>query len=125
MTNGQAAAFNTQIIADLFSDQKRQFPIEDAFLISDAIQQIQNRIPAYKIQLKKIIDDNGGRVEPTGRVIYSDRSQAETAEQQINRLNAIEIEIACNPVNIGPDWPKLTLAEATILRPLLNGTKKV
>lgn len=122
ITNGQAAAFNTQVIANLFSDQSRQFPIEDAFRLSDAIQQIQNRLPAYKNQLKKIIEENGGIVQPSGLVNYPDPKKSETAQQQIDRLNAITFEVQCDSVSISADWPKLSLAEATILRPLLNGS---
>lgn len=122
ITNGQAAAFNTQVIANLFSDQSRQFPIEDAFKLSDAIQQIQNRLPAYKTQLRKIIEENGGCVGPSGLVDYPDPKKYEIAQQQIQRLNAISFEVQCESVCINADWPKLSLAEATILRPLLNGS---
>lgn len=122
LTNGQAAAFNTQIIANLFADQNRQFPIEDAFRLSDAIQQIQSRLPAYKKQLKKIVDENNGTVNEAGIVNYPDPTKAATANEQIERLNKITFEVNSEPVKMSADWPKLTLAEATILRPLLNGS---
>lgn len=124
ITNGQASAFNTQIVANLFSDQSRQFPIEDAFRLSDIIQQIQHRMLAYKKQLKKIVEDNSGKIDANGLVKYPDDKKAQIAQEQIDRLNAIEIKVPCEPVNIDINWPKLTLAEATILRPLLNDSIK-
>lgn len=123
LTNGQASAFNSNVIAKLFSDSDRQFPIPDAFRISDTIQLIQNRLPAYKIQLKKIIEDNGGVVDPSGIVNYPDAAKASNAQEQVDELNKIEIKIPVDPIDVGPQWPALTLAEATILRPILNGTK--
>lgn len=123
LTNGQASAFNSNVIAKLFSDSDRQFPIPDAFRIADTIQQIQNRLPAYKIQLKKIIENNGGVVDPSGIVNYPDAEKASNAQNQVDELNKIEIRIPVDPVDVGPQWPALTLAEATILRPILNGTK--
>lgn len=123
LTNGQASAFNSNVIAKLFSDSDRQFPIPDAFRISDTIQLIQNRLPAYKIQLKKIIEDNGGVVDASGIVNYPDAAKASNAQEQVDELNKIEIKIPVDPIDVGPQWPALTLAEATILRPILNGTK--
>lgn len=123
LTNGQASAFNSNVIAKLFSDSDRQFPIPDAFRISDTIQLIQNRLPAYKIQLKKIIEDNGGVVDSSGIVNYPDAAKASNAQKQVDELNKIEIKIPVDPIDVGPQWPALTLAEATILRPILNGTK--
>lgn len=123
LTNGQASAFNSNVIAKLFSDSDRQFPIPDAFRISDTIQLIQNRLPAYKIQLKKIIEDNGGVVDSSGIVNYPDAAKASNAQEQVDELNKIEIKIPVDPIDVGPQWPALTLAEATILRPILNGTK--
>lgn len=122
LTNGQASAFNSDIIIKLFSDSDRQFPIPDAFRISDTIQQIQNRLPAYKIQLKKIIEENGGIIDPSGSVNYPDQEKASNAQRQVDELNKVEIKIPADPIKIGLDWPALTLAEATILRPLLNGS---
>ena len=121
ITNGQASALSAQIIADLFADPARQFPVADAFHLSDAIQLIQARVPAYKKQLRKIIEDNGGMIDAKGLISYADDEGAEIAQKQIDQLNAIEIEIAVDPVAISSQWPKLNLAEATILRPLLNG----
>lgn len=125
LSNGQASAFNSDIIIKLFSDPDRQFPISDAFRIADTIQQIQNRLPAYKVQLKKIIEANGGIIDPSGMVNYPDQEKASNAQKQVDELNKVEIKIPADPIEIGLDWPALTLAEATILRPITNGTKKL
>ena len=124
--NGEASAFNSQAIADLFSNDARQFPVEDAFRLLDMIDSIQKRLETYHKTVKRIIDDHQGKVDGKGRITYPNMENQESAQQKIMSLNEIEIEIAGERINPNDQWPKLTLTEAAILRPLLkNGHETV
>ena len=123
LTTGQASAFNSPVIGKLFSDQTRQFPIKDAFQLSDVVQQIQSRLGAYNEQLRGIIEKQGGTIHPDGKIVYEDPEGAQKAQAQINLLNEAEIELPGEKLTIDDDWPKLTLAEATILGAIINDGK--
>ena len=123
ISNGQASAFSSPIIVKLFSDEKRQFPIEDAFKLSDMIQSIQSRLETYRTAIKKIIDSHQGKIADNGFVTYPDEDNQRAAGIEIEKLNAVEIECPGELISPSAEWPKLTLAEASILRPLLNGGK--
>lgn len=121
ITNAQASAFTSPTMAKLFNDENRQFPIEDAFKLSDMIQQIQTRLEPYMVSLRKIINMYGGIVADNGIVTYPNNEQRVKAEVEVNKLNAIEVEYPGDLLTPSEGWPKLTLAEATILKPILNG----
>jgi len=121
LTGGQASAFNSPVIGKLFTDPKRQFPFKEAFQLSDLIQQIQEKLQLYNEQLKKIIDTTGGVVDPkNGLVSYPDSSSQLKAQALIDELNKAPIEVTGEALVMSADWPNLTLAEATILRPLIK-----
>lgn len=120
ITNGQASAFNSSIIGKLFSDQSRQFPVADSFRLSDLVQLIQDRMRTYNEQVRKIVTANRGEILPDGRVDYEKFDDQVTANKQIMELNAVEIEIAGEKLKIKDDWPNLSLAEATILKAIID-----
>lgn len=124
--NGEASAFNSPAIANLFNNDQRQFPVEDAFKLLDMINNIQQRLEPYRQTVKKVISEHQGKIDSKGMVSYPDAQKQESARKKIETLNQIEIEISGNRLNPTDDWPKLTLTEAAILRPLLkNGTETV
>lgn len=120
ITNGEAGAFNSPVIGKLFQSEDRQFPIADAFRLSDMIKCIQDRMGTYRDQAQKIIEKHTGIAAPNGMVTYKDPSKMPEAQKEIDILNKVEIEIPGEKVKMRPDWPKLSLAEATILRPLIK-----
>jgi len=124
ITNGQAGAFNSPIIAKLFNDENRQFPITDAFRLADMIQSIQGRLEPYRATVKQVIDAHGGVVDEKGFVTYPSAEDVQAASDKINDLNAVEMEFPGEKISPVDGWPNLTLNEATILRPLLNGTEE-
>lgn len=126
ITNQQLSAFNSQIINKLLDDDNRVFPVEDAFRIADFIQQIQSRMRVYHERARKIVLAAGGKVDDKGQVTYDDPGGFQKADQDIRRLDAVEVELTGESIKMSPDWPKLSLKEALILRPLLslNGTQK-
>lgn len=124
ITNGEASAFNSPVLAKLFTDENRKFPIEDAFKLSDMIQVVVARMEPYRTALKKIIAEQDGEADENGFVRYPSEESRDRAKEEIDRLNAIENEYPGELITPGAGWPNLTLAEATILRPLLNGKPK-
>ncbi len=124
LTNAQASAFNSPIVGKLFADPERQFPIDDAFRLADIVQEIQNKLQVYNPQLQKVIEDTGGKIQPNGQVQYPDPESSVRAQEAINKLNAVEIEIPGQKVAIKASWPNLSLAEATILRAITENDSK-
>lgn len=122
--NGEASAFNSPAIANLFNNDQRQFPVDDAFQLLDMINSIQIRLEPYHQTVKKIISEHHGKVDGKGKISYPDPQSQESARKKIETLNDIEIEITGNRLNPTEDWPKLTLTEAAILRPLLKNGKE-
>jgi len=120
LTNAQASAFNSPIISRLFQDTSRQFPIEDVFLLSAAVQEIQGKLSTYQKAAKDILDKYEGAISPEGMAVYPDQEKTVSANAEFERLNKVEMEYAINPIAVKPGWPNLTLAEATILQPILK-----
>ena len=120
INNGQAGAFNSPAIGKLFAAEDRQFPVDDAFRLADIIRQIHEKSSLYKDQTKKLVETNGGTIANDGRVRYKSKDDATIVQQELDKLNAVELELTGTKVKPTSAWPKLTLAEATILRPILN-----
>lgn len=120
LTNSQISAFMSPIISELFNDQTRRFPTEDAFLLADIISQVQSKAKIYQDQAKKIIEAHGGGIMPTNEVVYKDPKDQEKAANEIMILNAMSIEFPVKPLTQKPTWPELSIHEAFILRPLMR-----
>lgn len=125
LTNAQASAFNSPIIQKLFQDENRHFPMADAFLLSDVIKGIQDRLKAYFDQMRAIVEANHGTIDEQGRVTYGENGHAQKAAEEIAALNDIALEYIGDKVKPSSDWPKLSLAEALILNPILDLKKKI
>lgn len=126
LTNQQASAFNSPKITQLFEDDSAKFPVDIAFKLADMLSQIQSRLPTYHQKARKIVEGHGGKVDPKGLVTYPDFEKQKAAEIDMLKLNAVEIEIHGEPVKVDESWPKIGLAEALILKPLIsmNGIKE-
>ena len=122
LTNLQCSALMTKTIQNLFSDESRQFPIQDAFKLSDLLTTVQSRMKAYFEQVQKIAKEDGAKIEANGAV----SNLSIDAQKKLIELNQAELEYNFEKLDITDDWPKLSLSEASILRPLLNlnGDKK-
>jgi len=122
LTNSQCSALMTPTIKKLFDDSSRQFPIQDAFKLSDLLTALQGRMKAYFEQVQKIAKEDNAKIEANGAV----SGLSIEAQKKIAELNRTELEYNFEKLDITDDWPKLTLSEASILRPLLNlnGDKK-
>ena len=121
VSNGQLSAFNSPVIASLFADPARQFPVQDAFRLSDLVQQIQTRLQTYNEHVRKTIKQGGGEIAKSGQVSYKNPEDQLKTQLEIDKLNEVEIELIGALVLITENWPKLSLAEATILRPITDG----
>lgn len=112
----------TPIIQKLFDDETRTFPIQDAFKLTDLLTAVQGRMKAYFEQVQKIAKEDGAKIGTNGAI----SGLSIDAQKKIAELNQVELEYNCDKLDITDDWPKLSLSEASILRPLLNlnGDKK-
>lgn len=122
LTNSQSSALMTPIIQKLFDDETRTFPIQDAFKLTDLLTAVQGRMKAYFEQVQKIAKEDGAKIGTNGAI----SGLSIDAQKKIAELNQVELEYNCDKLDITDDWPKLSLSEASILRPLLNlnGDKK-
>lgn len=125
LTNQQAAQLNSPIIANLMQDTARPFPMTDAFKLSDILQTITTRLRNYHETSRKIVEDRTGTIDPkTGLITYLEPDQGEEANKMLQELNEVELEYQGDKLKPTEDWPKLTLAEASLLRPIIdNGSK--
>lgn len=121
LTNVKVVAFNTPLMGKLFSDPDRRFPVKVAFRIADFIQQVQSHFKAYNDTKKNLIEKHLGKIDPkTGAVSYPNEKNAAGAVADLEELNSIEIKCDGEKVVMSDDWPYLTLAEATILSPIIK-----
>jgi hypothetical protein len=120
LTNRQASALLSPTAQLLFNDPNRNFPVKDTFVLADILQSIDSRIKVYREQLKKIIEANGGEIADDGKITYSKDGDSEKALKEMEELNDIELEYPGRLLKINNDWPKLSLQEAIILKPLIK-----
>jgi len=120
LTYGQASALVSPAITGLFNDSKRTFPMNDALRMADMIEQIGQRIKAYRGQIKKLVNEHHGTVEANGMVRYEKPEDQQAFTEAVNSLNEEVLEINGYRVKPKKNWPDLSLTEATILRPILD-----
>jgi hypothetical protein len=121
ITNLQASSFLLPIMQTLYQDSSRQFPAKDAFRLIDLVNQVQARMGAYNDAKLKIVQKYEGDInQETGAIGYRTNKDRNAAMEEINELNSVEIEIPVDKIKYSPDWPKLTMAEASILDPLVD-----
>ena len=120
LKNIEAAAFNSPLISKLFIDETRTFPLKTAFKLNDAVEVIKGRLKTYYEEQKKIILANGGNIKPDGSVIYESLKNQQQAAEAIDELNSVELEYQIELIEVEDSWPDLTVAEASILKPLLK-----
>jgi len=122
ITQGQAhLILNSPVAQALFNGDKKEFPIKDALLIADFIEQIRSRQQPYLDAMRKIVRKHGGTAHENGAVSYEDPESRDNANAEMAEINRAEIELNGESIGIGEDWPKLTLAEVTLLKPFLRG----
>lgn len=121
LTNAQAAALASPALMNLLADQETAFPYVDAFKISDIITQVQAKQKEMQKAIRQIIEDHKGEIdEESGRVTYPSTELRKQASDKIEELNSIEMEYTGSAIKPKEDWPRLSVAIATILRPILD-----
>lgn len=125
LTNQQAAALSSPAVQALLNDPQRLFPTEDAFKLADLLQQIGPRVQAYQQKNSETAQKYGGRVDAeNGNIQFEDNKKAEIAMKEIQKLASVELEYTGEKLKITSDWPKLTVAEAMLLGPIINNGKE-
>lgn len=120
ITNAQAQSFSSPIISKLLNDASRPFPVDAAFQLADIIQQIHAKTKIYYEILKETIISCNGKIDDKGCVSYPDPDDRDKAELELDKLNKVEIELTGELLTKTDDWPKLSLNEAIILKPLIK-----
>lgn len=122
ITQGHAhLIINSPVAGKLFNDDKKQFPLKSALIIADFIEQIKSRQQAYIDTVKKIVKKYNGITSHDGSIAYDDPLNRDRAGKEISEINQVEIELNGEQLTIDDDWPKLTLAEASLLKPFIKG----
>ena len=123
LSNDEQQALLSKAAVRLFTDSNRPFPTKDIFQILDLIELIEKRSKTYREQFKKIIDDHNGKVDDRNNVTYETDEDKAKAIEKILELNAATLEYNFEPLTVDDKWPNLTLAEASILKPLIRNGK--
>ena len=122
LTNSQLSMFNSPTVRNLFNSPDRTFPIEDAFALHALIEELQPKMKVYAKLMRQLLEKFGANPLPDGTInmIKVSQEDRKTLQEEIEKLNSVEIEIQGETVTMKPEWPSLTLGEVTILRPLIN-----
>lgn len=121
LTNKEASALLSPVAQRLFSDSRRPFPVRDTFLILDLINSIEPRNKTFNTQLSEIVKKYDGEILPTGSVKLKDESKRSELEGKIDELSKIELEYPSEKLTITDGWPNLSVQEAHILKPIIEG----
>lgn len=120
LSNKQASALISPVAQMLFSDNRRPFPIRDAFLLLDLTKNIEQRIKPYRDKFSDIVNKSGGVILPDGSIKIEDEEKRFEAKKMLSELNDIELEYPGEQLKITDEWPKLSVQEASILQPLIS-----
>lgn len=120
LSNKQASALISPVAQMLFSDNRRPFPIRDAFLLLDLTKNIEQRIKPYRDKFSDIVNESGGVILPDGSIKIEDEEKRFEAKKMLSELNDIELEYPGEQLKITDEWPKLSVQEASILQPLIS-----
>ena len=120
LSNKQASALISPVAKILFSDNRRPFPIRDAFLLLDLTKNIEHRIKPYRDKFSDIVNKSGGVILPDGSIKIEDEEKRFEAKKMLSELNDIELEYPGEQLKITDEWPKLSVQEASILQPLIS-----
>lgn len=121
LKNSEISAFSNPIIGKLLDDPDRKFPIADAFIFADLLDQIQTKFKTHLKCTKDIIAQNKGKVDNNGLVTCENREDLAKINQELDELNAVEVEIIGDKMVWKDSWPALSIREACILKPLIKG----
>lgn len=124
LTNKQCDLLLSPLAQNLFTDQKRSFPTEIAFKLLDIITCIRSRIVSYHETFREIVEENDGIIEANGNIKYPSEEKKTAANNSLEILASIEIEINGFKLVVDDSWPKLSIAEAQILKPLIKEDNK-
>lgn len=121
ITNAELSGFLNPIVSNLFNDPEREFPIDDAFKLADLLSQIQQKAQIYQSQARKIIEGHGGKINPDGGVEYPENTKLSDVQKDLGILNSVVVQFPGERIKLKKDsWPKLTLMEAFILKPIVE-----
>ncbi len=121
LKNKEASYLLSPVAQRLFSDNRRPFPAKDTFLILDLIGIIEPRIKQYNQKVSEIVSENDGEILPTGAIKLKDESKRIEVESKIEELSQIELEYPGEKLRITDGWPNLSVQEAHILKPIIEG----
>lgn len=125
LTNKEASDILSPLAMGLFSDSKRPFPNKDIFLLLDIVEVIEKRLKPYHKRFREIVHKYEGTILDSGHIIYEDPEKKKLAVNDLIELNETQLEYNFEPLKRKEDWPKLSLAEAKILKPLMrNGNNE-
>lgn len=119
LQNKQIVSFESPIFSELMASKDRKFPTEDAFKIADIVETFASRIKTYRKTVKQIIEDCGGELNGDGTLKFDLKEDKDKADEEIEKLNEIEMDYQIKKVKMTKEWPELTIAEARILNPIV------
>lgn len=120
LTYSQLMNFNSPVISKLLSSDNRQFPVDDALRLAGILDQVQAKVKLYRDQARKVVEQYGGSFDAEGAVKYRTAEIRSKVEAELEKLNAVEVEINGDKLSKTDNWPNLSIFEAMILRPLLD-----
>jgi hypothetical protein len=121
MKNGDLMLFKSDVFKGFYNDSERRFPIADAFKLEEILTLISDKIQIHSKLLQDIFKKynayNESGIVDTNKMKKED---IEKMENDINELNALEIEINADPIQIKESWPNISMVEISILKHILK-----
>lgn len=120
LTNGELSNFLNPALEELLDDKNRRFPTEDSFKLASLLQQIHSKLKVYQKCARDLMEDCGGTITEEGTVNFRALADRKKADEELQKLNSVEVEIEGDRLKWKVTWPELTLREAAILSPLID-----
>ena len=120
LTNKEASMLLSPVAQRLFTDHRRPFPTRHTFMILDLVNNIESRIELYRKQTHEVIEKYNGVIKSDGSVACTSEKDTLELSEKLRELNDIQLEYPGELLTM-EDWPKLSVQEAMILKPLLKG----
>ena len=119
LSNKEALALLSPTAQKLFADSSKPFPTKESFMILDLIQLIEQRIKLFHKQVNEVVEKYEGKVSAARIPVFKKETNRIAAEEEIQKLKEVQLEYPCEKFKLTDDWPKLSVEEAYILKPLI------
>lgn len=99
---------------------EKEFPIKDSFKLQLILTEAQTYFKTYQAAMAKLRTKYNIRTGEDNQIEYDNDEDLNTFIKEANELLDIEVELSQSKLDIGDNWPNLSVQEVSVLKPLLN-----